>query len=87
VLTGTTGAAILAIAAKLLPAIIAAIAAAIASRQGQVQERVDAEALGTAKTTATVNRETADAQRRAADATLNAPDTGSMLDAMSRGEF
>jgi hypothetical protein len=87
VLTGTAGAAILAIAAKLLPAIIAAIAAAIASRQGQVQERVDAQALGTANTTATVNRETADAQRRAADATLNAPDTGNMLDAMSRGEF
>lgn len=43
--------------------------------------------LGQTETTAAVNKETSDANRRAADAAVNAPPIDRMLDDMDRGKF
>lgn len=81
------GAALLALAAKFLPIALAAIADYVLKSHAAAQTRADDIALGQATTTAAVNKETADADHRAAEVAVNAPPVGSMLDAMSRGEF
>ena len=53
----------------------------------QRQADANAKALGVSTTTAKINQEAADADRRATKAAIDAPDVGGVIDDLDRGKF
>jgi hypothetical protein len=70
-----------------LSAILGWVAGMASDYIRQRQADANAKAVGQLTVTAAVNKETADAERRAAGAAINAPDLGGVLDDMERGKF
>jgi hypothetical protein len=63
------------------------VAKLISDAATRAQADRNAKAVGQLTTTATVNKETADAERRASDAAINAPDLRRVLDDLDRGKL
>ena len=74
----------------LTSAISLILSAAIKLLLGYIQQQqanANAVALGSAQTASTINKETADAERRAADVAINAPDRARVTDDADLGKF
>lgn len=52
----------------------------------QRQADANAKAAGRAETTSTINKESADAERRASEVAVNRPDVGNVVAGMERGD-
>lgn len=71
----------------LLPILIKGLIDGLLALMAQQQTRNDQIALGQSRVAATQNLEAADAERRAAEAAINVPAIGGVIDDMHRGVF
>lgn len=71
----------------LLPIVLKALTQGLLDYMAQQQARGDQIALGQSRAVSTINREAADAERRAVDATFNVPALGGVIDDLRHGVF
>lgn len=86
IFSGTSGAALLTVLAPILKIILEAMGHSFddwLARQRAAQDNRD---LGAAQTTARINKESADAERKASELAVNRPDVGAVIAGMERGE-
>lgn len=69
-----------------LGAILKFASDALGNYQAQRQADSNAKAAGQAEATSTINREAADAERRASEVAVNRPDVNSVVAGMERGD-
>ncbi|WP_315804022.1 hypothetical protein [Bradyrhizobium sp. SZCCHNS3002] len=84
--TGTAGAALLTVLAPILKVLFEAMGRSfndwLAAKRAEQTNRE----LGAARTTSTLNRETADAERRANQVAVDRPDIGTVVAGLERGD-
>jgi hypothetical protein len=86
IFAGLSGAALLKILAPIIEAILNGIGRSFNDWLAQQRAEQANRDLGAAQTRAQINKESADAERRAADASVNRPDVDSVIAGMQRGD-
>jgi hypothetical protein len=80
--SGLAGAALLTVLEALFNAFGTGINDWLARKRAENDQR----ALGRAETTSTINKDSADAERRATEVAVNRPDVGAVIAGMERGD-
>lgn len=80
--TGLAGAALL----KLLEALLSAFGTGFNDWLARKRAENNLHDLGVAETTSTINKESADAERRASEVAVNRPDVSTVIAGMERGD-
>lgn len=84
--TGTAGAALLTVFAPILKALFEGMGRSFNDWLARKRAEQTNRDLGAAEVTSTINRESADAERKASELAVNRPDAGSVVAGMERGD-
>ncbi|WP_022722859.1 hypothetical protein [Rhodopseudomonas sp. B29] len=83
---GAAGAALLKVLAPIIEALLNGIGRSFNDWLAQKRAEQAQRELGAAQTTSTINKESADAERRASEVAVNRPDVGAVVAGMERGD-